>query len=51
MVGLGLKELLKACAFIALNDGSCQAIIQLVVDNDSSEFEKLSNVELAHLLV
>ena len=38
------KRTSKACAFIALNDGSCQATIQLVVDNDSSEFEKLSNV-------
>ena len=38
------KRTSKACAFIALNDGSCQATIQLVIDNDSSEFGKLSNV-------
>jgi asparaginyl-tRNA synthetase len=38
------KRTSKACAFIALNDGSCQGTIQLVVDNDSEASEKLTNI-------
>ena len=38
------KRTSKACAFIALNDGSCQATIQLVVDNDSDAAQKLNTI-------
>lgn len=38
------KRVSKVCAFIALNDGSCQSTIQLVIDSASSEMAKLTSV-------